>query len=74
MNRVRKILEIKLNGGNFIKGIYTWAIPALRNSAAFLNWTKTELEGLDRRTKKLLTLYIPRKEGGKVLKCGTLVR
>ena len=32
--RVRKILETKLNGGNVIKGINTWAIPVLRYSAA----------------------------------------
>ena len=76
--RVRKILETKLNGGNAIKGISTWAIPALRYSAAFLNWTKAELEEMDRRTRKLLTmhnglhpksnvdrLYVPRREGGR---------
>ena len=78
--RVRKILETKLNGGNVIKGINTWAIPVLRYSAAFLNWTKAELQEMDRRTRKLLTmhnglhprsnvdrLYIPRREGGRGL-------
>jgi len=80
--RVRKILETKLNGGNTIKGINTWAIPVLRYSAAFLNWTKTELQVMDRRTRKLLTMhnglhprsdvervYIPRKDGGRGLMC-----
>ena len=80
--RVRKILEAKLNGGNIIKGINTWAIPVLRYSAAFLNWTKTELQLMDRRTRKLLTMqnglqrrsdvhrvHIPRKEGGRGLMC-----
>ena len=78
--RVRKILETKLNGGNVIKGINTWAIPVLRYSAAFLNWTKAELQEMDRRTRKLLTmhnglhprsnvdrLYVPRREGGRGL-------
>ena len=78
--RVRKILETKLNGGNIIKGINTWAIPVLRYSAAFLHWTKAELQEMDRRTRKLLTmhkglhprsnvdrLYLPRKEGGRGL-------
>ena len=77
---MRKILETKLNVGNVIKGINTWAIPALRYSAAFLNWTKAELQEMDRRTRKLLTmhnglhprsnvdrLYIPRREGGRGL-------
>ena len=66
--------------GNIIKGINTWAIPVLRYSAAFLNWTKAELQLMDRRTRKLLTMhngiqprsdvgrmYIPRKEGGRGL-------
>ena len=33
--RVRKVLETKLNGGNIIKAINTWAIPVLRYSAPF---------------------------------------
>ena len=78
--RVRKILETKLNGGNLIKGINTWAISLLRYSAAFLDWTKAEVEQLDRRTRKLMTmhnalhpksnvdrLYLPRKDGGRGL-------
>ena len=57
-----------------------WAISLLRYSAAFLDWTKEELQQLDRRTRKLLTmhkglhpksnvdrLYISRKEGGRGL-------
>ena len=68
----------KLSGENVIKGINTWAISLLRYSAAFLDWTKEELQQLDRRTRKLLTmhkglhpksnvdrLYISRKEGGR---------
>ena len=35
--QVRQILETKLNGGNKITGINTWAILLLRYSAAFLN-------------------------------------
>ena len=49
--RVRKILETKLNGGNLIKGIKTWAVSLLRYSAVFLDWTKAEVEQLDRRTR-----------------------
>ena len=28
LRRVRKVLETKLNGGNIIKGINTWALSA----------------------------------------------
>ena len=78
--RVRKLLETKLNGQNIINAINTRAIPLLRYSAAFLGWTKEEIQQLDRKTRKLLTmhgvlhpksnvdrLYIPRKEGGRGL-------
>ena len=74
--RVRKILETKLNDGNIIKAINTWAIPMLRHSASFLDWTISELQEMDRRTRKLMAmhnvlhprsnvdrLYIPRSEG-----------
>ena len=37
--RVRKILEMKLNGENIITGVNTWAVSLLRYSAAFLDWT-----------------------------------
>ena len=78
--RVRKILETKLNGGNIITGINTWAISLLSYSAAFLDWTGTELEQVDRRTRKSITMhwalnpksdvariYLYRKEGGRGL-------
>ena len=55
--RVRKILETKLNGGNIIKAINTWAIPMLRYSASFLDWTISELQEMDRRTRKLMTMH-----------------
>ena len=78
--RVRKILETELNAGNLIKGINTWAVSLLRYSAAFLDWTKFEMEQLDRQTRKLMTmpnalhpksnvdrLYLPRKDEGRGL-------
>ena len=78
--RVRKIVKTKLNGRNIVKGINTWAIPVLRYSAPFLSWTKTELQSIDGKTRKLLTmhnglhprsdvdrLYIPREVGGRGL-------
>ena len=78
--QVRQILEKKLNGGNKITGINTWAISLLRYSAAFLDWTGAELEQMDRRTRKLMTMhwslnptsvvvriYLSRKGGGRGL-------
>ena len=77
IRRLRKVLKSKLNGGNLVCGVNTWAVSLLRYSAAFVSWRKSELDAIDRKTRKLLTtygalhlksdvdrLYIPRKEGG----------
>ena len=34
--RVKKVLKSKLNGGNMISAINTWAVPLIRYSAPFL--------------------------------------
>ena len=71
-------MESKLNRGNLVRRVNTWAVPLLRYSAAFVSWRKSELQVIDRKTRKLFTiygalhpksdvgrLYIPRKEGGR---------
>ena len=73
-------MNSKLNGGNLVHGVNAWAVSLLRYSAAFVSWRKSELEAIDRKTRKLFTiygalhpksdvdrLYIPRKEGGRGL-------
>lgn len=78
--RVRKVLKSKLNGGNIIKAINSWAVPVIRYTAGVVDWTQAELEELDRKTRKLMTanhalhpqsdvdrLYLPRKAGGRGL-------
>ena len=79
--RIRLLLESKLNGGNVVKALNTWAVAVLRYSGGILDWTKEELENMDRKTRKLMTinralhpranvarLYLPRSEGGRGLK------
>ena len=79
--RVWKILKSKLNGGNMVKAINTWAVPVIRYTAGVLKWTKEQMRELDRKTRKLLTmygglhpkadtdrLYVHRTEGGRGLK------
>ena len=78
IRRLRKVLKSKLNGGNLVCGVNTWVVSLLRFSAAFVTWRKSELKAIDRKTRKLFTiygvntiysksdvdrLYIPRKEG-----------
>ena len=75
IRRFRKVLKSKLNGRNLVRGVNTWAVSLLRYSAAFVSWRKIELQAIDRKTRKLFTiygavhpksdvdrLYIPRKE------------
>ena len=69
-----------MNGRNLVRGVNTWTVSLLRYSAAFVSWRKNELQAIDRKTRKLFTiygalhpksdvnrLYIPRKEGGRGL-------
>ena len=78
--RVRKILKSKLNGGNVIKVINSWAVPVVRYTAGIIDWTQAELEDLDRKTRKLMSahhalnpqsdvdrVFLPRQAGGRGL-------
>ena len=80
ITRIRKVLKSKLNGENLACGVNTWTVSLIRFSAAFVSWTKSEQQAIDRKTRKLFTmygafhpksdvdrLYIPRKERGRGL-------
>ena len=81
IKRLRKVLKSKLNGGHLLRGVNTRAVCLLRHSAAFVSWRKSKIQAIDRKTRKLFTIYvvlhpkldvsrlcIPRKKGGKGLK------
>ena len=72
--------ETKLNSRNVFKAINTWAVSVVRYSAAFLGWSRLQLEEIDSKTRKLLImhngfhpksnvdrLYISRSEDGRGL-------
>ena len=80
IRRVKKICKSKLNSGNLILGINSWAVGVIRYSGGIVDWTKEELVCLDRKTRKILNmfralhcrssiarLYLKRKEGGRGL-------
>ena len=80
IRRVKKLCSSKLNGGNLIDGINTWAVGVVHYSAGIVDWTMDEVANMDRRTRKILAmngclhtrrnvarLYLPRKEGGRGL-------
>ena len=45
IRRLKKVLKSKLNSGNLVHGVNTWAVFLLRYSAAFVSWSKSELRG-----------------------------
>ena len=57
IKRLRKVLKSKLNGGNLVHGVNTLAVSLLRYSAAFVSWGKSELQAIDRKTRRLFTIY-----------------
>ena len=80
IRRLTKVSKSKLNGGNLVQGVNTWAVSLLRYSAAFSSCRKSGLQAIGRKTRKLFIisealhpksdvdrLYIPRKEGGRGL-------
>jgi len=73
-------LGTELNAKNKIQAIGSLAVPVLRYSFEIVNWHQGEVQKLDRKTRKLLTihgqhrpkadvdrLYVPRKQGGRGL-------
>ena len=47
-------MKSKLNGVNLICGVNSWAVSLLKYLAAFVRWRKSELQAIDRKTRKLL--------------------
>ena len=58
IRRIRTVLKSKLNDGNLVHGVNAWAVSLLRYSAAFVSWRKSELQTIDRKTRKLFTITI----------------
>ena len=55
--RVRKLLKSKLNSKNVITAINARAVSIIKYRAGIVEWRKDELQSLDRKTRKSLTLY-----------------
>ena len=74
------IMKSELNARNKITVIGALAVPVLRYSFGIINWRTEEIKQIDRKTRKMLTmykmhhrkadidrLYVKRKEGGRGL-------
>ena len=82
LRRTKLIMKSRLNGRNKIIAINTWAVSLMRYGAGIVKWTKSELDEIDRKTRKVLTLnkelqprsdvdrlYVSRMAGGRGLRC-----
>ena len=76
--RLIATLKSKLNAKHVFQTINTWVVPSIRCSAGISEWTKEQVKEMDRKTKKIITiygglhpgsniewLYLPRSEGGR---------
>ena len=57
VRRLRKILKSKLNSGNLVMAINTWAVSLVKYRSGVIEWTQQKLENTDRRTRKMMHLY-----------------
>ena len=55
--RLRMILKSKLNARNKITAIGALAVPVLRYSFGIINWRTEDINKIDRKTRKILTMY-----------------
>ena len=51
------ILKSELNARNKITAIGALAVPVLRYSFGIINWRTEEIKKIDRKTRKMLTMY-----------------
>lgn len=78
--RLRLVLRTQLNAKNKTQAMNTLATPVMQYSFGIIDWKLTEIQKMDRKTRKLLTmhgfhhpkadidrLYIPRNSGGRGL-------
>ena len=56
-NRLTKLLKSGLNSRNLFSAICTWAVSLFRYGAGIMEWTKAELQEVDRCTRKRITIY-----------------
>ena len=80
LRRTKLIMKSRLNGRNKIIAIKTWTVSLMRCDASTVKWTRSELDEIDRKPRKVMPfnkelhprrdvdrLYVSRMEGGRGL-------
>ena len=57
LRRLRLVLSTELSAKIKIQAIGSLTVPVLRYSFGIINWHQEELQKLDRKTRKLLTIH-----------------
>ena len=78
--KLRLVLGMELSAKNKIQATRSLALPALRYHFGIVNWCQDEVQKLDTKMRKLLTIYgqhhpkaevdrlhVPKKQGGRGL-------
>ena len=88
LRRAKLVMRSKLHGRNKIKATNTWAVSLMRYGAGIIKWSKEELQAIDRKTRKIMTMnkelhprsdvariYVARKKGGRgLISCESCVK
>ena len=88
LRRFKLVMKSQLNGKNKIRAANTWAVSLMRYGAGTVKWNKEELQEIDRKSRKIMTMnkelhprsdvariYVPRKKGGRgLISCESCVR
>ena len=56
IRRTKVIMKSRLHGRNKIKALTTWAVSVLRYGMGIIKWTVGELDAMDRKTWKIMTI------------------
>ena len=80
VRRTKAIMKSRLRGRNKIMAMNTWAVCLMRYGAGIIKWNVAELDEMDRKTRKIMTLnkefhpksdvdrlYVTQSKGGRAL-------
>ena len=56
LRRFKLLMKSHLNGKNKIKAANTWALSLMRYKAGTIKWNKEELEEIDMKSRKIMTM------------------
>ena len=88
LRRFKLVMKSQLNGKNKIKAANTLAVSLMRYGAGTIKWNKEELQEIDRKSRKIMTMnkelhpksdvariYLSKKKGGRgLISCESCVR